>query len=192
MQAVDVTRATVFQGIDDDEERVGRGIDHRGAGNAIFWADVIARDARAGNGGDYRCMDEGAVPQGGDRRGSVSVEGIELIVLGSDEDYIVGRSPDCHIRHIQRLRVDLSIDVILDTFAELVHIDVAGIEDRLVELMTGATKIILIRCHCRVSRGQRRLLWPCSVHCGERDQQGEDDEYQKDETESDSCTSVRG
>ena len=90
----------------DHIENAGDGIDDRRAGDAVFGNDVVANDEAGDGGGSGRGTMGGAeetcLPQGARITAAVGVrvEGIDAVVLGRDEDYIVSAAIYLQTRHI--------------------------------------------------------------------------------------------
>ena len=90
--------------------------------NKIGTINISRRD-----GGHIRRVNETGTPEEIRRPGEASligIEGIDAVMFGGYKDNIVRAASHGEIGHIQRLGVDLPIDVVGNAFSELAHIHI--------------------------------------------------------------------
>ena len=75
----------------------------------------------------------------------VSIKSVNAVVLRGHEEHIVGSlAGNRHRRGIERLSVDLAVHVHLEELAELRRVYVARCKNRLVQLLAGASIVIVV------------------------------------------------
>ena len=73
-------------------------------------------------------------------------------MFGGDEDHVVRAFVgDRHVRHIERLGIDLSINRVKEQSAEAVAVDVGRSERGFVKVLTSARVVIVVSQHIDLS-----------------------------------------
>ena len=76
---------------------------------------------------------------------------------GGDEHHVVNAFVgDCHIGHVERLRIDLPINGVGKEFAEGIGVDIRMGEDGLVEVLTAARIVVVVGEHIDLSQRVKR------------------------------------
>src|SRR5262249_16875203 len=123
-------------GLDHDVHRVGAAVDDRRPGDADLGHDVAGDNVGLGDRGDaVGRVDETALPE---RAAAVAVEGVDAVVLrGREDDVVRALAGDGQVGHVQRLRVGVAVDRVVEQVAEVGRVDVGGGQDRLVRVRPG-------------------------------------------------------
>src|SRR5215472_1056530 len=137
------------------EEGAGAHINNRGGGDAHLGTDEWALEFVAMHRLDGPlCAEERNLPQGR-IAGTVSIEGINGVMLSGDIEHIVPAFVrEVEIRNIQRLCVDRTIDLPRAYLAELPRVDVFGRKYLFVEVGAGA-QVVILRCG-NLSKNRKR------------------------------------
>jgi len=114
----------------------------------------------------FACLQQRGLPQLPDRR-IVRVERVDAVVLGRDEDHIVGCTVDCQVRYVEWLRVDISIHEIREQASEFTGCYVRGSQDGLVCIQPGAC-IVSMPCGHTHTGGRRRIAYGNGCRAGYR------------------------
>src|SRR5438105_9523290 len=126
-------------------------IDDRRAGDPDLRGNVSGTNVRIRNGGHSGGrIEETGLPKGHGVAGGVIVriERVNARMSGGDEYYVVDAFvADRHIRHVQRLRINLSINRVGEKFAERISIDVRKREDYFVQILATARVVVVVRQH---------------------------------------------
>ena len=135
----------------------GGGIDGRGPGNANLGNQVVTGHVAAGDGTDHITQ-----PRGGEKIGvpkllpAVYVKGINLIVLGSDEQHVVRCPPDDDARHIERLRINIALHGKRSLLTERLRPNIRHGEDGFLRVRTCAIRVVVIRGYGNLRHGDGR------------------------------------
>src|SRR5450631_2442275 len=100
-----------FLGLGGHIDRSSGGINHWSADNAqlVEAGDVIATFSLSRHGGDAsRRVDETGLPQ---FDAGIGINCVDAVMLRSHENHIVGGAVDAESRHVQRLRLHVTVDI---------------------------------------------------------------------------------
>jgi hypothetical protein len=124
----------------------GGAIDHRGPGDTNLGNQVATAHVAAGDG-----TDQVAKSRGGKKIGvpkllaTVHVEGINLIVLGGDEQHVVRCSPNREARQVERLSIHVALHGKCVALTECLRRYIRQGKDRFLSVRTRAVTVIVIR-----------------------------------------------
>ena len=139
-----------IQGLRDDVDRARGEIDHRRAEDSDLGNDVVAI---VDEGVRHR-RPEADLPVGRGCRGIVGVECVHSVVHRRGEDEIARPARgDLDARNVERLRVELAVDLAREDQAERRWIHVRRGELRLVQHRARAVVVVVMRPHCRRGNG---------------------------------------
>jgi hypothetical protein len=100
---------------------------------------VFSRDRSDPLGG----IDEADLPKGL-RRFSITIEGVQLVMLSGDVDYIVSPlTGDADIGYIQRLSISLALERVRENLAKTLRVYERGSESCLLQVLSGSSVIVV-------------------------------------------------
>ena len=146
MQPVEIARA--IGRFRFDINCVRHSIDHRRAGDADLWFKIVAADRgeavqrRFSGTRSVRPVDKARFPE---RRGvRVCVERVHAVGFGRNDHNVVSRTIDHDARNVERLSVNLPVDGRGKELAELIHIHIGRVENRLCGVLSTSRGVVML------------------------------------------------
>ncbi len=137
------TERAAFAGAGEDVERAAREIDDRRGRDADFGMNERAEDVASVECADAAWLQEADVPE--TFAAGVGIEGVDAVVFGRDvEDVVRAFAGDRDARYVERLGVNVAVNIQRVQLAESARGDRGGREDGFVQIGAGALS------HCDV------------------------------------------